>query len=77
MNGLYNGVTGDSHRARIPSRNNIIVGNAATNKTEESYSLIVDNGTHYNQQFSLKKKTSVHLKYVWIVDSHKHILLHI
>jgi len=64
MNGLYNGVTGDSHRARIPSRNNIIVGNDATNKTEESYSLNVENGVHMTiNSLHAWQKTSVHFKY--------------
>jgi len=46
MNGLYNGLRGYSHRARIPSRNNIAVspGLGMPEATDHTYELNVMQG---------------------------------
>ncbi len=42
MNGLYNGVRGESHRARIPSLHNVRVDTTAGNKPLLSESFALD-----------------------------------
>ena len=44
MNGVYNGFKGESHRARIPSRNNIRILTATGARDDETLSLDVETG---------------------------------
>lgn len=43
MNGLYNGFKGESHRARIPSKNNIRISSAVP-LTNHTFALDVAKG---------------------------------
>lgn len=67
MNGFYNGERGESHRARIPSMNNIRLDRTGLEILEEGFGLDVGNGTFFERfstaDFTVVQRTFAHRFY--------------
>ncbi|CAG7819586.1 unnamed protein product [Allacma fusca] len=71
MNGLYNGERGESHRAKIPSRNNFRVSKADIDVSNEAYGLDVKRGVFYERfdfgNYTVEQRTFAHRHYQTII----------